>query len=97
MSKHTPGPWKSFSTPSGLNAVECVKTRDHLATIYPQGGFHGADEGEANARLMAESPALLKHLKWAMNVICPGEEHCTDPLHSEIRSTIAKAEGGDVA
>ena len=93
MSEYTPGPWRSFTTPSGLSAVECVKRRDHLATIYPQVGFDGIHEGEANARLMAAAPELLQACEAILAADERGQGLPFSEAMRDARKAIAKAEG----
>ena len=59
MNTHTPGPWlQSGAYIVGQNSI-------HVATINGQLG----NEAQANARLIAEAPELLKQLRKADEVI----------------------------
>jgi hypothetical protein len=68
MSKHTPGPWEIY--PDGnrkhilrAGSMEFISPSytkaDWIAELDPDGTGHDEDETEANARLIAASPALL--------------------------------------
>lgn len=63
--KHTPGPWRSFSATSAAIVIAAAQTS--LATIHKNLGnpalMDRDGEGEANAALIAASPELLEALK----------------------------------
>ena len=58
MSEHTPGPWKWTDSNTGLHLSGSKP--GYFATLEGAcSGAHGA-HGEANARLIAEAPALFE-------------------------------------
>jgi hypothetical protein len=66
MSKHTPGPWsletlttKAGRDKRGLSGSDGKRICD--ITVYD-------DQADANARLIAQAPALLAALRWAVGM-----------------------------
>lgn len=57
---HTPGPW-SAEDQSGNVPFWAVYGADHSAIVY--GTLRGPEELAANARLIAEAPAMLEGLR----------------------------------
>ena len=65
ITKHTPGPWKTFQTDI---AIGVESDRSDVAWIYhPTHGLlytaRSVEEDRANARLIAASPDLLESLR----------------------------------
>jgi len=99
--KHTQGPWwinktngsenEICSGPSGLDTESQSKIITVAIAHGPQGewGKVGA-EHEANARLIAAAPELLRVLKLAKNALA---NHPDAELWQGLESVIAKAEG----
>ena len=89
MSKHTPGPWRTFNvadvfpddgdTEGGRQIADCA--------VGELIGFH---EAAANARLIAAAPDLLEALK-DMVLYC--DMFPNAPYHVKAKAAIAKAEG----
>lgn len=94
MLKHTKGPWKYLSA-----------TKESLPTIYVPNPIVGATmictvsmrvEQEANARLIAAAPDLLKTLIKLNDCLTEGISLAIQPgsrMALEIRDIIAKAKG----
>lgn len=79
--KHTPGPWvvtphRTIHTPKG-----CITD--------PIWSCHGAEEGDANAVLMAAAPDLLSILK---TIKAHASDLLPESINQEIDRVIAKAE-----
>lgn len=105
MSKHTPGPWRVEENTT-LIWGDC-NTDDHStrgmgypiaeARINPSGNWSTgpyADEGEANARLIAAAPDLLAAAKNLIDAHGDGSRYNERPLaFASLISAIAKAEG----
>lgn len=95
---HTPGPWHLLPR-SGLNDKPGVQRGT-------EGGFlvygSSAEREEADARLIAQAPALLKSLRWAMAFVpaptvgSPSVSAIHDEFarnHAAALAAIAAAEG----
>jgi hypothetical protein len=97
--KHTPGPWLmtdgdfvyALHERNGRQVNRFSAAIDH----YPsQGGT--AEEGRANAHLIAAAPDLLEALKYITSncrVFCEDSMDIDDGAVYEARAAIAKAEG----
>lgn len=104
MSGHTPGPWRVAESGMWKGGVR-VSTEYFVRRPDDDVGIANdimdpetSKPSEANARLIAESPALLAFAKWAIGQLCgdsgTGESHWEQ--FQEFRdgqSAIAKAEG----
>lgn len=74
MSNHTPGPWiisKSFDDPDDF-AIRTKEDDQCLAVVLESEGL--SDEKEANARLIASSPKLLRSLEAILGVLNPDKD-----------------------
>lgn len=80
---HTPGPWTASTTPASTNGLldkpwySLYAPDDGMGTIvghYKPAMFLTEAEAEANAKLMAQAPALLEALKTFVS-------HCDDARH----------------
>ena len=58
-SKHTPGPWRFEAGARFINA-DLPEGQAELAEVFPEAEYAGTLPVEANARLIAAAPALLK-------------------------------------
>jgi len=73
--KHTPGPWAYHSWKINGGSAFGIETADHthgLAGIYPNGNASTLltmEQHEANARLIAAAPDLLKCLNAATKAL----------------------------
>jgi hypothetical protein len=93
MTEHTLGPWR-------------VARDDRFGFFYVIGGDHVVAnaavtplpllENQANARLIAAAPELLKTLK-TVQPYFEGEHHYDHPHCRQIRAAIAKATSEEVA
>lgn len=83
-SKHTPGPWIAE------NEVSCIKiwSRSNGRTVLARVGSNDTDE--ANARLIAAAPELLRLLGL---LVRDTWRNSTLELRHECERAIAKAEG----
>lgn len=90
MSSHTPGPWYYHALLSGSENHKGFRVGDKflIAKVIPV-DQDGA-EGEANARLIAASPDLLKALEGIRHLV--GYEWLL-PEFDQARDAIAKATG----
>jgi len=102
--QHTPGPWKArqiFSNRwdiEGLREGSVPITIGHVSTAVLGVGTHRADLTEANARLIAATPDLLKALRDAychITLLATGQTPpCSNAEASEAAgAAIAKATG----
>ena len=69
---HTPGPWEPSINPSGTRAYGVHTHADGRRTnIVNWGGLSraGSEEGQANARLLAAAPELLRMLREARTML----------------------------
>ena len=97
MSKHTPGPWTTNATYPDLIQHDTKRKGDRL-WVAEASLRNTKDEQLANARLIAESPALLEALKEMINQFAtiPG---MSKMVHDEkmavlnANEVIARAEG----
>jgi len=99
--KHTPGPWETSkdAVPEGHIQITVYEpTGRRVATVF---------ETEANARLIAAAPDLLKELKdvreWIQSLLDATPDEATDfitnngeQVEQAIADAIVKAEGKDV-
>lgn len=100
MSKHTPGPWigagPSFGDPLPRYTTEIVTEWEgeggEVLAICELPLHHHDNENEANARLIAAAPDLLKALR---DLLAEADDViATCPLtRAAARAAIAKAEG----
>ena len=98
MGQHTPGPWKA-AMPVGNPPFVGNESRVVVQKVGPLNGPQ--EESEANARLIAAAPELLAVLKQALpwvedildSLVRVAERGAVRRLSTEIRATIAKAEG----
>lgn len=94
MSKHTPGPWKWWTTHEGSHRINPEEGGLVIASCDTRNPF--SYEQEANARLIAAAPDLLKACKALLDVY--GELHALYDIgdcdaSDAARIAIAKAEG----
>lgn len=97
MSKHTPGQWTAeaahrlgFVVYANIEPFVIVESADDE-------GRYGPIASEANARLIASAPELLKALEsvaeiWDHHCFAHGDGVPT-PCHAQVRAVIAKAKG----
>lgn len=98
MSTHTPGPWESFkgSHRNGYLIITCPAECDNQIGRFRPFSRYELD-GDANARLIAAAPELLKACK-ELHVWFGGmvdglvDEECKTAVDNA-RTVIAKAEG----
>lgn len=94
---HTPGPWtieRPYQEPGlFVSAADPRRTNPLICRVKD------TEEGEANARLIAEAPAMLAALQGATEVVAVLSEivHGNKQVNAEMidkwRSIIARAEG----
>lgn len=95
--QHTPGPWTIEE--GGGNNLRVVEDNPHSSAIICEmpTWYCAKDECDANARLIAESPALLKSLELALKgleKLATLTGHESDELNAQqARAAIAKATG----
>lgn len=61
--KHTKGEWEVFSRPSWTSPEDELKILDSVGTILASISDNNRSEREANAKLIAAAPDLLKALE----------------------------------
>jgi len=96
MSKHTPGPWKWWTTHEGAHRINPHKGGLVIASCDTRNPF--SEEQEANARLIAAAPDLLEACKAALFEITDIERqgrHNGNSLPKMLSAAIAKAERGE--
>lgn len=105
--KHTPGPWTVTKVapdkyPSGYRASVYYAIKANGSRIAQTSGEHMTQDAEANARLIAEAPALLALAKECERLLadfdqaaCEDNGEWTEERKAleELRATIARAEG----
>jgi len=84
MSKHTPGPWVWAERHHGLYGAG---PNNAVLDWFPYEGMHLIANAEANARLIAAAPDLLKACQQALYAL-KGREH-----DGFLRDAIFKATG----
>lgn len=93
---HTPGPWKVKDGP-WLSRVRVVWDNPKFPAVVAEAFDDNSGNAEANACLIASAPELLEIVKlmdrWNRGLTTLKEEA---GLSKEIKSVLAKAEGGDV-
>lgn len=97
MSKHTPGPWKTWSKPAGRGTVPFIVPAgdaDDEAIAQVFGGGRTEAERGANALLIVAAPEMLQALKSvaARNAL-PKSEADWIKLQEIVSAAIARAEG----
>ena len=98
--KHTPGPWRIATEPSGIRARH-IKADSYLtvcSSLTSVSRNCGPDEINANARLIAAAPELLAALETAYMALIgylPAHRNdVTDAAIGAARAAITKAKGG---
>jgi hypothetical protein len=89
--KHTPGPWNYDR--SGYSLY--VNSGRELVTALSMDGKR-LETSEANARLIAAAPDLLKALNTILNICLLDNGHWAKTIEREAHEAIAKATGGEV-
>ena len=84
MSKHTPGPWKWWTTHEGAHRINPHKGGLVIASCDTRNPF--SEEQEANARLIAAAPDLLEALKETL-----ADGGLSGATRDLVREAIAKA------
>lgn len=97
MGKHTPGPWVAHDgTQHGGRRWGCWDVfADDKPGTYVAGVNRDNPDDEANARLIAAAPELLKAAERAERMLAevtPANSYAGSPL-AELRTAIAKATG----
>lgn len=91
--QHTPGPWRILKSNAGMH----ISGRDpgYIAKV-----FSGSEitckfipEQDANARLIAEAPAMLAALRWAKDAMTPANNSEEIEVCSEIDAILARING----
>ena len=98
--RHTPGPWFAWKSPDGQWTVKAVydDAMGLRTTAWPAVCNAGAQDNEANARLMAASPELVDALKAALEWIDAVPPETVLPTmpgfdRDDVNDLLAKAEG----
>lgn len=91
MSKHTPGPWTSYT---GTNSIWAEGKR--AVCIVTGARKHEDEERDANANLIAAAPDLLEALEHIMRCIPMGgfaQIHHGSSTWEQIDAAVSKARG----
>lgn len=87
--KHTPAPWSVVCDNLAFDTMTTVLAGEYKEGIWTKnkmavqvGGFAGVEESEANARLIAAAPELLK----ALYMMIAGEDGAIDAAKKAIYS-----------
>jgi len=88
MSDYTPGPWGTKKTNDGSTAVFSGETGNWVAAVFKSTPI----TQQANARLIASAPKLLKALEHAVKIAEGVQAGCWDDL-IEYRALISEATG----
>lgn len=101
--QHSPGPWWAQIYPSraaGVNVAFDIRHRDGRSIAHGQSQEHLGDDGihqaecEANARLLAAAPALLRALRTCQTFINEGPAtRVAAEVAQEVSAAIASAVG----
>jgi hypothetical protein len=91
VSKHTPGPWKIRTDGNGKTYV--VTSLVYIAQVFISDNSIDAPIDEANARLIAAAPDLLRALS-ELAVACAEDGSCPYRfMAADALSVVMKAEG----
>ena len=85
--EHTPGPWCLHPN----NKVDIISGKDRFLVAHVGKDARDPSEYEANARLIASAPEMLKILQTIVGL--PGFEP-TEQYGKDILAVLAHAEGG---
>jgi len=99
MTKHTPGPWKVSGKPSICGYKVAEKSGRSVAS-FPATSKRSDDEREANARLIAEAPAMLDVIKELLrghqaDIEDYGPEDDVYRAHDAAHAIISRIGGGE--
>tara|TARA_R100001015_G_C4497425_1_gene73034 strand:+ start:204 stop:506 length:303 start_codon:yes stop_codon:yes gene_type:complete len=88
----TPGPW-------GYSEGEIYRGNNPIASVIPSfGWFNKTEEDDANARLIAQSPAMYEMCKLfeeCMETIDGKDGYDASYELAKVREVLAKVEGGE--
>jgi hypothetical protein len=92
--KHTQGKWETYDGHEGSNMVSYIRCNEAtIATCFRINVSDG--EGKANAKLIAESPNLLKHLQYVIDAwedyIQTGHKGTVQEFIDKAKKTIKKS------
>lgn len=92
--KHTPGPWTPWINPDGRKLSEFLQGADGHLVAEASGIVRSREENLANARLIAEAPAMYDLLRW---MTVPGTKPYDFDAYGEIAAILARVAGKDGA
>jgi hypothetical protein len=98
MSAHTPGPWNMVEASGGwLIGPRETDGPDYVGDVHRLAKGRSDEESEANARLIATAPELLRALRDALPFIncreCELHNPYVEDIRDAARAAIAKARG----
>jgi hypothetical protein len=95
VTAHTPGPWRARSTaPQEVGVSEGWPIRIESAAAGHDGELVAQSYGDANARLIAAAPELLRALVDLVRETDGGAQPCGHQFHQQASDAIRKAEAG---
>lgn len=96
QTKHTPGPWSSdwqFIVANDPNGVHPDIYIAEISESDDEGRVASDEQQQANARLIAAAPELLKALEDALAYMVDYKKCQNEGLLNDMRAAIAKAKG----
>lgn len=90
---HTPGPWEAYLRDRTSNPPYIMRVGETSGWIAQTCSWVGADEADANARLIAAAPGLLDALRDIDLLASRHEAGAVGKAQKIARAAIAKAEG----
>lgn len=88
--QHTPGPWSAMRADSAIHTLHDA-TGSHFANLRGVRGIEEIDQGEADARLIAEAPAMLETLRDVLSC-CDANMSPADAVENA-RAILARIDG----
>jgi len=90
--KHTPGPWEKATIGIGTNSKQVVWLGENTGK---QVQVIGTERDHANARLIAQSPAMYEVLSELLGTLEMSKGYGFDEEYDKVREVLDKVEGGE--
>jgi len=87
--KHTEGPWEAHNGEI-TTRQQAGRSFRRIAVVQDYGLSGSLEVDEANARLIAEAPAMLRALKIARSMITSDMAHAMPEQYNEINAVLAR-------
>jgi hypothetical protein len=92
--KHTPGPWEAYTRDRTSNPPFIMQRGETSGWIAQTCSWVGADQADANARLIAAAPDLLEALREIDLLATRHEAGAIGKAQKIARAAIASVDGG---